>query len=166
MKSHRRYTLAEHSALKVFIATLVVLYGVVAYEGGARSPRGEYFPVFNWSLFSHVGSVRGLAEIRVHSIGDTRFEKPADYFTLDSYFASARNRSTDLRKSLDRFGRAYMSGRAQEADEWRRLVELRHLSGRGRVKYEIVGTEFNPLERWKTGRVRREFVLGQFETDP
>lgn len=166
MKHPRRYPLRNYNALKVVIAAFVACYGIVAYQGGARSERGEYFPVFNWSLFTYVSSVRGLLELHVKRIGDHEFEHPVNYFELDEYFHTASNRSTDLKKNLERLVRAKKRGDEAQVAALRKLIENRHLSGHGPVEYEIVYVVFSPVDRWKTGRVMRESVIAQWETGP
>jgi hypothetical protein len=71
-----RYAFAEYLALKAAIALFVVAYAVVAHRGGIDSPRGEFFPVSNWSLFTAVHAKRGLLESYVHRIGEQTFAEP------------------------------------------------------------------------------------------
>jgi hypothetical protein len=60
----------------LIIASFIASYVVVAYLGGKVSHRGEFFPVFNWSLFTHVSPVRGLLELYVVRVGDKTFDRP------------------------------------------------------------------------------------------
>jgi len=166
MKPHRRYSLRNYSALKITIAMFVVVYGIVAYQGGAKSERGEYFPVFNWSLFTYVKSVRGLTELHVKRIGAHEFERPVNFFELDEYFPTASARSSDLKKNLERLVRARARGDQAQVATLRKLIETRHLSGHGSVEYALVYVVFSPVERWKTGRTMRESVIAQWETGP
>src|SRR5687767_9663083 len=97
-----RFTRKSHAACKLALVVFVAWYAVVADWGGETSARGEFFPVFNWSLFTYVKPVRGLLELYVVRIGDHTFPQPINYFELDSYFATVRNRSTDLKKTMER----------------------------------------------------------------
>jgi hypothetical protein len=95
---HRKglFTVRAHRSLQTLLLSLAVLYAAVAFRGGIDSPRGEFFPVFNWSLFTYVSPTRGLLELHVKRIGDRTFDTPVNYFDLGTYFASARERTTDL----------------------------------------------------------------------
>jgi hypothetical protein len=154
----------SYTTRKGIIFLFVVAYGLVAYLGGKTSPRGEYFPVFNWSLFTHVAPVRGLLEVHVSRIGDRVFEQPVNFFELDQYFPTAQKRSTDLKKTLEQIARAAQRGDEKKVAALRGILEQRHLGGHGTVAYEIRYVVFRPLERWKTGRVMRQRVLASFET--
>ncbi len=90
----------SYQARKWAVPTFIAIYVVVAVIGGMRSPRGEYFPVFNWSLFSYIAESRTLPEIYVTRIGDKSFVPAKPYSDLGEYFETARNRSTNVRKLL------------------------------------------------------------------
>jgi hypothetical protein len=48
------YSVRGYTVRKTLLIVFVAAYVAVAYAGGRHSPRGEYFPVFSWSLFTHV----------------------------------------------------------------------------------------------------------------
>ena len=161
----RNGSLQSYTVRKGIIFLFVVAYGLVAYVGGKMSPRGEYFPVFNWSLFTHVAPVRGLLEVHVSRIGDRIFEQPVNFFELDQYFPTAQARSTDMKKTLEQIVGATQRGDQKQVAALRGILERRHLGGHGTVAYEIRFVVFRPLERWKTGRIMRQHVLARFETE-
>lgn len=163
MPAQRRFTVRTLSALRICIAALATLYLIIAYAGG-HTERREYFPFFNWSLFSSVDSEPGLVELHVKRIGDRTFDPPVNFFELGSYFATARIRSTDLVKDLTRLYGASQRGDLELAEKLRKLIEFQHLSGHGVVEYQLVFVEFRPVERWKSGRNLRERVLGEYRT--
>lgn len=163
MSLQRRFTVRSHSVLKTTMAVLVVVYVVIAYEGG-HTERHQYFPAFNWSLFSYVNATPSLVELHVKRIGDQTFDPPVNYFELGSYFLSARNHSTQLTKNVGLLAWASQNGDKQRAETLRKLIELQDLSGHGIVEYQLVRVEFNPIERWKTGRKQHETVLAEYQT--
>jgi hypothetical protein len=153
-----------YSARKRLLVLFVLTYAVVAFWGGKTSPRGEFFPVFNWSLFTHVSDVRTLIELYVVRIGDRSFERPINYFELDEYFPTAAGRSADIRKTLDRLVHAVRRGDKPQMDKLLRVLESQHLSGHGPVLYEIRSVEFRPIQRWRTGKVISNTLMSRIES--
>jgi hypothetical protein len=159
-----RYTLRGHTFRKLMVALFTTAYVAVAYVGGEVSPRGEFFPVFNWSLFTYVHPVRALLELYVVRIGDKTFDKPVHYFELDDYFETARNRSTDLKKTLERYVMARNAGDTETMQKLRGVIERQHLGGHGTVEYEIRYVVFQPVDRWRNGTILRQAVLARATT--
>jgi hypothetical protein len=168
MKSRNRaqaaYSTRGYVARKLIIASFIASYVVVAYLGGKVSHRGEFFPVFNWSLFTYVSPVRGLLELHVVRVGDKTFDRPVNYFELDSYFETARNRSTDVKKTLERLVAAHQRKDTETESTLRAVLEHQHLSGHGRVVYEIRYVIFSPVDRWLNGTVMRQQLIARFDT--
>lgn len=135
-------------------------YAIVALIGDRYSERGEYFPVFSWSLFSRPSDRVGILEVLVHRIGDRGFDPPVRYSSLRSEFGLAQ--STDAPKAVRRFVRG-MNGPPEEAEARRRVVEARLFEGKP-VEYEIRRTLFRPLERYHEGTEIDHWVLGRFTT--
>src|SRR5688572_5652343 len=102
-RSSARRTYRVHRLAAV---AFVVAYIAVAWVGGRYSRRGEYFPVFNWSLYTYVSPIRSLYELYVLQVGDRTFESPVPYAKLASYFDSQRVRSTNVKKTLQRMALA------------------------------------------------------------
>jgi len=151
MTSYQRY-LTQRRIILLFVAA----YVAVAYLGGRMSPRGEFFPVFNWSLFTYVAETRSLPEVYVYRIGNERFASPRPYSELGAYFELARKRSTDGKKILER------ALRAREPEERRQLVrvlENRLFDGQAQVDYEIRIVRFNPLHRWRDGAIQQSVTI-------
>jgi hypothetical protein len=158
------YSDRGYRARKAFVALFVTTYVTVASLGGRMSPQGEFFPVFNWSLFTHVHPSRGLLELYVIRIGDKTFDQPVNYFELDSYFETARVRSTDLKKTLSRYAAAKRTRDTRAMAKLRAVIEGQHLSGHGRVEYEIRYVVFRPIDRWLHGKIERQRVVARFDT--
>jgi hypothetical protein len=165
--SHARSRLSTrgYTARNYALALFVIAYSIVAYWGGRVSPRGEFFPVFNWSLFTHVYPLQTLPELYVIRIGDRTLAKPLNYFELDSYFESARQRSVIVTKTAGRLRDAIVRGDDREVARLRKIIEARHLSGHGAVEYELRAVRFMAVDRWKDkDRIIDQQVLGRFRT--
>jgi hypothetical protein len=158
--SSNRFSTKGYVATKYALAAFVILYAAIAHWGGVSSPDREFFPVFNWSLFTHVYPVQELPELRVVSIGDKSFPEPVNFFELDSYFESARLRSIIVTKTLSRLRAAILRNDDAEVARLRKIIETRHLSGHGPVEYEIRTVKYRPVERWKN---RDHVVMGTLE---
>jgi hypothetical protein len=163
LATQQRFTGRGYFALKITMAVFVVAYVVIAYAGGSTERR-QYFPVFNWSLFSSVESRPSVVELHVKRIGDQSFNPPVNYFELGSYFATARSRSPELPKNAGLLAAAAERGDTKRVEQLRRMIELQDLSGQGTVEYQLVRVEFDPIERWKTGRNLREVILAEYQT--
>jgi hypothetical protein len=163
--SAKRFSTKGYVARKYALAAFVMLYVAIAHWGGIRSPDREFFPVFNWSLFTHVYPVQELPELRVVSIGDKTFPEPVNFFELDSYFESARLRSIIVTKTLSRLRAAILRKDEAEIARLRKIIETRHLSGHGPVDYEIRTVKYRPVERWKNrDHVVKETLEARFKT--
>jgi hypothetical protein len=143
----------------------LVAYVIVAWAGGHYSRRGEYFPVFNWSLYTRVSPVRSLYELYVIQIGDQKFDRPVLYANLASYFDAKRVRSTNVKKTLQRMAKAAQARNWDELERIRVVLENEYLSGRGLVRYEIHLTTFRPIERWRENRLLRDELVARYTYD-
>lgn len=153
-----------YRAKKLTILLFFVAYSVVQCAGKVQSPRGEYFPVFGWSLFSEVVSPRWTVETEIVRIGDTVFPEPVNFFELGEHFKAARARSSNVRKVAVKF----LNLRQEEpaaAEAMRRVFERTYLGDRQAVEYRLVLVTFDPIERWRTGAVLERRVLAQLKTD-
>lgn len=163
-EARNRFSTKGYTATKLALVVIPITYTIVADWGGRTSSRSEFFPVFNWSLFTYVNSYPLLAELHVVSIGDKRFEKPVNYFDLDSYFQEARERSSTVSKTVVRLHAAIRMNDAAEVARLRRVVETRYLGGHGSVEYEIHSVRFSAIERWKSkDYVGDQTVLARFK---
>lgn len=163
--SRNRFSTKGYTARKYALAAFVIVYVAVAHWGSTASANREFFPVFNWSLFTHVYPVQELPELHVLSIGDTKFPKPISYFELDSYFESARLRSIVVTKTLSRLRAALLRNDEAEVARLRTIIETRHLAGHGPVEYEIRTLKYRPVDRWKNkDHIVAQTVEARFKT--
>lgn len=136
-------------------------YAAIALLGDRYSERGEFFPVFSWSLFSHATEYFLLLEVMVHRVGDREFDPPVRYSSLDSEFRLAH--SSDVGKTLHRYVMG-LNGPEEEVRARRRVVEALLFDGKP-VEYELRRTLFKPLERYEKGTDINHWSLGPFTTE-
>jgi hypothetical protein len=153
----KRFSMRGYTARKYLLAVFISVYGIVAYWGGEASRRGEFFPVFNWSLFTHIYSLQTLPELHIVSLGGQKFPKPVNYFELPTHFESARLRASVVPKTVAQLYRAILRDDQAEIARLRRIIELRHLKGHGEVEYEICVVRFMAVDRWKN----RDHIIDQ-----
>lgn len=164
MRVHAAHSLALYRFKKFAILLFFIAYSVVQCAGAVHSPRGEYFPVFSWSLFSTVKDVRRSLEIEITRIGDTTLPEPVNFFELDEHFAAAERRTSTVIKSAVRFAKVYRADPAR-GEAMRRVFEETYLSGPGRVDYQFVAVRYDPVRRWRSGEVIERDVLVRFSTE-
>jgi hypothetical protein len=128
------------------------------------STRGEYFPVFGWSLFSYVANPVVTLEIEISRIDEMEFPDPINFFEMGEYFSGAARRSTSVTKSIRRIYYSYRADSAA-AGPMLRDFEKVFLSEHGRVDYQFVILSFDPVNRWLTGEVIERKVVAQFSTE-
>lgn len=164
MASSSGYAARFYKIKKLSIFVLFIMYAVVQCAGQLNSPRGEFFPVFSWSLFSGVINPRWTLEIEILRVGDIEFDQPVNFFELGEHFEFARSRSTDVRKSAMRVFRLSREDPAA-AESARRAFEQTFLSDTGPVEYQFVMLSFDPLVRWRTGETIERHVVARFSTE-
>lgn len=150
-----------YRAKKFGILFFFIAYFVVQCAGQMNSSRGEYFPVFGWSLFTEVINPRWAVELEIIRIGDTVFPEPVNFFELKDYFSAAAARSSDVNKTavqiLNRLERE-----PEAAAALRRVFERRHFSDHAQVEYQFVIVKFDPIVRWRSGEVIERHVVKRF----
>lgn len=149
---------------KLMIFLFFIAYTVISFNGYLYSLRGEYFPVFSWSLFSEVRNPAEKVEVEIIRIGDTEFSEPVNYFDLPEYFSSAAARSTNVTKAALRLMQLHLKDPAG-SEQMRRVFEENYLDGNGTVAYRLVLVRFDPLERFRSGAVIGHLVLAEFVTE-
>lgn len=159
-----RSRLGVYRARKLAILIFFIAYSLVQCAGQYASSRGEFFPVFSWSLFTGAVNPRAELEIEILRIGETEFPEPVNYFDLDEYFERAKRRSSSVLKSAGRVLRRHHEDPAA-AESDRRVFERAYLGDQALVEYQFVALTFDPVARWRTGEVIDRRVLARFSTE-
>ncbi|MEM0987562.1 MAG: hypothetical protein AAGK00_01680 [Pseudomonadota bacterium] len=142
--------LRGYAIAKISLLLLFGLYVPIAIIGGARG--GEFFPVFNWSLFSSVRNPTVRLEIEVSRIGDELFNPPVNFFELPDHFPAAKERDVRLIKG----SRGYLAlkrDKHEHAEIFLDRLEQRYFAIGKPVTYRLVAVAYDPVERYHSGEV-------------
>lgn len=142
-------------------ATLALLYFLVG-NGAWLWGNREIYPIFSWDLFSYVPNEVVDFGLRITKTGNTELEPPL-------YFEAAVDLLPDAQSivaytNIQALGAAIRAGQPVELAADR--VAALHLYPLLPVEYEIVQRRYAPLDRWRTGAVRSEELLGAFRAAP
>ena len=159
-----RGSLRTYRFKKNLILCFFLMYTLVQCAGNNLSSRGEFFPVFGWSLFSHNINPAWTLELEITRIGELNLPKPMNFFELGDYFIMARSRSTLVTKNMRRIYHIYKTDPTTAASMLKEF-ERSFLNGYGRVDYRFVSVRFDSLVRWQTGEVIERNVVAQFSTE-
>ena len=143
------------SAVFIFFAA----YCVVQYAGKVQSPKGEYFPVFSWSLFSSVRDTYTDFTVEISRIGDQRFDPPVNYYDLPKVFPRAATRDTAVGKAAFQLATLGHSGSQYDARESAFIGTFFPVAEA--VDFQIVAVTYNPIKRWRTGEIIEKQVLSE-----
>ena len=149
-------------SLIVIIPAFYLYYASIAVFGGILSDKYEYFPFFNWSLFSYVSDIRHLCELEIISINGRVLDPPANFYALPQDFEAARTKDSTVLKLLQKIANAKAAGDQQRFEELREVLDHTYLSSRSDVVYRLVVNEYHPIERWRDGSIRSTVALGRF----
>lgn len=143
---------------RVLVAALAV-YLAVAVCRELQPGRSEIFPFASWSLFSLVPNETSDFSLRVLEL-DGRALDPPPYLE-DAWAILPQAANHVARNAVDRLGRAVVADDEAGAAATRRTLESLHL-GSHRIVYELVRRRYDPLERWRTGRIRHAEALAAY----
>jgi hypothetical protein len=144
--------MTRYHLLRKFIFVLLVIYFVVGLsrefmlQTGGREK--ELIPFFSWFLFEKVpGNTRSQLAIRIVEYQGKKLDPPVLFEQADGIVDEPR--SSKAKELIRRFGPEVMSGRAQEAERLRRILEQVYLPDN--VRYELVMLQYNPVQRFEQG---------------
>lgn len=121
------------------------------------SPVAELFPFFTWSLSSRVHKIRSEYIVEITNIDGEPIEPPRDMLDAQNLLGYDQNRAI-THKAARKLGRARGG-----TPSLRRAFESRFM-GRHTVSYRIVRVDYEPIERWRTGRVVARRILGEYRS--
>jgi hypothetical protein len=154
---YRRYRITQ-AALPAFL----IAYILIASWHERVSGQGEIFPFASWSLFSFVPNISHDFSIRVLSLNGSALTPPVFFEDSTALFESASKHGA--RVLIDLLGQALAQGEVAEAERIRDRFEHLCMPGMTAVRYELVARVYDPLERFRTGRLRAVRTVRTFET--
>lgn len=137
--------------LKKAAAYFFSAYLVLQWAGFAYAPKGEFFPVFSWSLFSVVkNDVRDIV-VEVTKVGDREYSPAVNYYQLDEVFPAAKKRDSGLLKAARRLASTSPNSPAYEERENEFMASFFDIEQE--VAFQLAVIRFDPLERWHSGNL-------------
>ena len=153
MKTYRR--------TQILFILLIVVYTAVSYTTKRVQGR-EFFPFFNWSLFTHVPNEKHDYGLRILAIEGEPLETPLYFEEADALFGEAH--SIVAYKAIQEYGKAVRVEDEATVAETRPFIESIYLESQP-VQYELVRRTFLPIIRFQTGEFIKEEMLAQFEVE-
>jgi hypothetical protein len=150
-----------YRARAIALPFLLMTYFLLALIG-PRDGHLEFYPFFNWSLFSLSTPVRSDAVLVVRSIDGQTFERPKLFFDMADTFAAARSDDAVLPKMLDDLIRAKWSGDISRVAELRRVIEQRFLVEAANVEWSAAVAVYDPIVRYRSGAINRIDAIADF----
>ena len=158
-REHARYRWTNR-----LLVALAVAYLVMAMVR-ERNPGGEeFYPFSSWSLFSKIPNETRDYTIRILAIDGRVTEPPVDFEEAQAMIGWPA-KSHEARRCIQDLGEAVERGDAAQADHVRSYFEPLYLSGRGQIRYAVVARRYDPLERWREGRLQEVRVLREFQSE-
>ncbi len=131
---------------------LIIGY-VLAALYGPRLGRSEFYPFFNWDLFSYTHSTRYDFVVIVHSIDGVDLKEPTIYFYVPNHFIMPDGEKIRLRKLLGDLWGHKRKGDRKQVEKLLSIIRSKYFSSIGSAEYEIAFIRYNPIERLKTGKI-------------
>ena len=131
---------------------LVIGYALAALYG-PRLGRSEFYPFFNWDLFSYTHSIRHDVVVLVHSINGEALEEPTIYFYVPNHFLLTGGEKIRLRKLLWDLWKHHRNGDQKQVEKLLTIIRSKYFSAVRAAEYEIALIQYNPIVRLKTGKI-------------
>jgi hypothetical protein len=151
-----------YTQLKWSIIGLLLLYAAVGFLADATKPENDFedvYPFFSWFLFIHVpkATQRGF-DARLTSIEGVALTSSV---SLTASPVAPKNdvRPIQMHNFIDALGRALKSGDKSAIEAARKALESRFQK---KATYEVLEIRYHPVDRWRTGALLEETVIGTF----
>lgn len=139
----------------------VLLYLAAVFHG-PRMGRSEFYPFFNWSLFSHTGSIRNAVVLIVDDINGVKLEKPTIYYYLPRQLQARKG--VRLSKLLVDIHKALHNNDQTRYRHYVNILREEYFRSMRSATFRIAIIEYNPTERLKTGEFEIKKVLSELST--
>ncbi|MBJ93724.1 MAG: hypothetical protein CMP23_04530 [Rickettsiales bacterium] len=153
----KRYRQLKLLLLAFFCAYILAACCIKKFKEG-----NEIFPIFTWSLFSSIPARESQSyAVQIVEVDGRSFDPPLDFMMAKELLSGAGD--INAHYLILRLGKAIDQDGQSEARELRRLFESNYLDGsHAQLKYQVIVNRFNPVEKWKTGRVETA-LLKEYE---
>ena len=144
------------------MVAFLLLYPVLAYYG-PKNGRAEFYPFFNWSLFTNASDVRSEVVLILQQINGERLAEPAYFYDMKEQFFAARRGDASFAKLLDDYVRFHAVGQSEELERLQAIFFNRYMPEVHSVGYDIAIIEYEPDVRYQTGQILDIYVLSSVE---
>ncbi|MEL6645787.1 MAG: hypothetical protein AAFQ79_17785 [Pseudomonadota bacterium] len=163
-KAPPRISQRHHDPSQICSHSFFGAYFAVQLAGKNFAHKGEYFPVFSWSLFSIVKNDVHDVVVEVTRVGDEIYSPPRNYYSLGEIFPAAQRRDSGVLKAA-RFLTVSRSDPERFAEREQEFIAS-FFQVDEEVDFQIMVIRFDPLERWHTGHVtERHFSTAHSTAD-
>ncbi|MDH3242574.1 MAG: hypothetical protein OEO83_18115 [Alphaproteobacteria bacterium] len=149
--------------------TVVYLVAALAYVfvantfGPLGANRSEIFPFFNWSLFTNATVAKRYDyAIYIEKLNNRPLETPTLIYQLKQYLKGV-GVGINLRKATVMFATSILAKDSEKSRSVRQMIERTYLGGPEQLTYSVRLITYEPLERYRTGKVSWVTSLGTFE---
>ena len=147
--------------LRSSILVFFFAYTALQWAGKNYALKGEFFPVFSWSLFTTVEDDVVDIAVKVHQIGETKFDPPVDYYDLPQYFEYAAKRDTAVTKAASQLARVAEMNDHEAYKQREATFQSTFFDIREPVRFQLVLERFDPLDRWRSGTILKTVILSE-----
>ncbi len=153
--------MSRYRRLQIFVAAALTFVLVVGLAGEIP-PRHENFPFASWSLFSLVPGRRSEFDLIVHAADEPSPGTGQPFNQAASLVYHPH--SIVAHEIIQELGDAEQHGNAAASRALRRQIEREFVPAV--TRYDLARVTYNPVERWRTGRVAstvpvRSFAAGE-----
>jgi hypothetical protein len=143
-----------HRAPSWILALVPFCLAAYFLMGYARIRTTDWVPFSAWALFVFVPNEPVAYGVKLRSAGDRVFDPPLDFKRADGIVANPHDIVSAF--NIDMLGFALEKGDSAAADRYRGLLEANALPKAAR--WDLVRLDYDPVDRWKTGRAAESIV--------
>lgn len=141
---------------------LLITYPVLAHFG-PKEGRAEFYPFFDWSLFTYASNIRKDVVLIVREIDEKPLAEPTYFFDMPTKFSTAKKRDSAFGKFLDDYAFAHLGGQTEREMYLENILANRYLSEASSIKFDLAVITYDPIQRYKTGDVLKTTTLKSVE---
>lgn len=149
--------------LRALAPTAILLYALLALGMTNARSGTEFYPFFNWSLFSNASAIKKDVVVIVRSVNGQVLAEPKLFYDLPNVFYSARTGDSRFGKALNRLNHSVLAGDQQTEAALRAVIEVTFMREARQMKYDLAVITYNPLDRYKSGRINNIQIIKSYD---
>ena len=153
-------TVIQYSRRVSFLIAFLMIYPLCAYFG-PRDGRAEFYPFFNWSLFTNASDIRTDVVLMIHEVNGKALAEPALFYDMKDQFGAAERRDSRLAKLIG----DYAAGRFRNQNVLENVIFNRYMPEVQSIAYDVAVIQYRPDVRYRTGEIMRTKVIHSVEAN-